>query len=113
MSPLGTLVARHLHDVTGMRAGVQLDCWVVMPDHVHFIVLLSKEGCLQVSAMSLVGELKAKVTLIARRTAIVAPDQPLWQRSFYDRVIRNLKELDELRAYIEHNPRRWWCRGAE
>ena len=34
----------------------------------------------------------------------------LWQQSFYDRIIRNDRELEAYRAYIEGNPGRWWER---
>ena len=31
----------------------------------------------------------------------------LWQRNFYERVIRSEKELEEIRKYIEENPAKW------
>jgi REP element-mobilizing transposase RayT len=31
----------------------------------------------------------------------------LWQRAFFDRVIRNRKELNQIRSYISSNPLRW------
>ena len=34
-------------------------------------------------------------------------DGKLWQRSFYDHIIRNEKSLDNIRAYIQNNPLRW------
>jgi len=34
-------------------------------------------------------------------------DEPVWQKSFYDHVIRNEKELYEIRKYIEQNPAKW------
>lgn len=33
--------------------------------------------------------------------------RPLWQRSFHERVIRNGRELDAVRAYIVNNPSKW------
>jgi putative transposase len=35
------------------------------------------------------------------------PGHPVWQRSFYDRVIRNEKELNTIRDYIINNPLKW------
>jgi REP element-mobilizing transposase RayT len=32
---------------------------------------------------------------------------PVWQRNYYERVIRNDAELDRIRLYIQDNPRRW------
>ena len=34
-------------------------------------------------------------------------DQKLWQRNYYERVIRNEKELDKIRKYIFENPLKW------
>jgi putative transposase len=34
-------------------------------------------------------------------------DQKLWQRNYYDRIIRNEKELDKIRKYIFENPLKW------
>jgi hypothetical protein len=31
----------------------------------------------------------------------------LWQRGYYDRIVRNERELDAIRQYIRDNPRRW------
>jgi putative transposase len=33
--------------------------------------------------------------------------RPVWQRSFYDRVIRNDEELEAIRRYVVENPVRW------
>jgi len=34
-------------------------------------------------------------------------DQKIWQRNYYDRVIRNEKELDKIKKYIFENPLKW------
>ena len=34
-------------------------------------------------------------------------DRQLWQRSFYDHIIRNRKDYDEIYTYIKENPTRW------
>jgi putative transposase len=31
----------------------------------------------------------------------------LWQHGFYDRIVRNEKELNRIRCYIEDNPLKW------
>ena len=35
------------------------------------------------------------------------PGAPVWQRNYYERVIRNEEELNAVRQYILDNPRRW------
>ena len=36
-----------------------------------------------------------------------APGTPVWQRNFYERVIRNDRELNAIREYIANNPANW------
>jgi REP element-mobilizing transposase RayT len=111
LSPLGTVVARQLLAVTRDRPGVQLDAGMVMPDHLHFIVLLHGQPRTLTSVHLLVAALKATATNAARRDGILATRRPLWQRGFYDRVIRNDDELQQRRAYIADNPTRWRLSG--
>jgi REP element-mobilizing transposase RayT len=35
------------------------------------------------------------------------PSLPVWQRNYYEHIIRNEHELNEIRAYIAENPLRW------
>jgi len=87
-------------------AHVHLDVWQLMPDHVHFILGLLPTAASKPKPLGqLVGAFKASAT---RGVRVVRPDLgTLWQRSYYDRIIRTAKELEETRAYILHNPRRW------
>jgi putative transposase len=36
-----------------------------------------------------------------------APDHPVWQRNYYEHIIRNEESLNQIRAYIATNPARW------
>ena len=38
-------------------------------------------------------------------------DFPVWQRSFYDHVIRNRRDFEEIWSYIDHNPLQWVLDG--
>lgn len=97
---------------------VSLDEWVVMPNHVHGILWLQEAPALPArdrqepagvqpnSLGSIVGNFKSVVTrkingLRETRGA------PVWQRGFYDHIMRNEKELNAIRQYIRDNPARW------
>ena len=43
----------------------------------------------------------------SRQIHAIAPDLDVWQRAFYDHVIRNEKDYGEVWAYMEYNPLRW------
>ena len=86
-----------------------LDAWVVMPNHLHGIVVLTR----RTSAAGFAGSLGAIVgnfkSITARRLNRIrrTPEVPVWQRNYYERVIRNENELERIRAYIAANPLRW------
>ncbi len=104
---------------------VGLDAYVLMPDHFHGILVLyrktksdraqhaaplqvNKSVAMQVAPASLaatVRSFKSAATRSARQKLSFAG--PLWQRNYYEHIIRNGSELEEIRRYIAENPNRW------
>jgi REP element-mobilizing transposase RayT len=74
------------------RYGVYVDCFVLMPDHVHLIVIIDSN-----SATSLGQWIKAFKALVARH-------QFRWQTGFFDHVLRNDESRSEKWEYIRMNP---------
>lgn len=98
-SALGRLVAACWRRLPLHHEAVEVDAFVVMPNHVHGIVILP-ERATQVSPLPVVvGAFKACATRAAGR--------PLWQRGYHDRVIRDERELTAIRQYIADNPAAW------
>jgi putative transposase len=90
---------------------VELDAFVVMPDHVHGVIMLSDSLPLERAAplTEIVANLKsyaARAINVERRT----PGAPVWHRGFHERIVRDSQELDRVRRYIAENPMRWWER---
>ncbi|EDY86761.1 conserved hypothetical protein [gamma proteobacterium HTCC5015] len=73
-------------------------CFVVMPDHVHWLFQLSEKASLSVVVQ--------KVKSITRKEwgRQMLSHQPLWQRGFYDRAIRAEKDILPIARYIVANP---------
>jgi putative transposase len=98
LSRLGSLVAAEWRQIPERWEGVELDAFVIMPNHIHGILWLARAG--QVPPLhGVVGAFKGGVSKRAGR--------PVWQRSFRDRMIRNDGELEVFRRYIAENPVRW------
>ncbi|OIP98410.1 hypothetical protein AUK40_01580 [Candidatus Wirthbacteria bacterium CG2_30_54_11] len=98
--------------------GITLDEWVVMPDHLHGILVIKDDPSLpkritsgvtryERRTMTLpkaIGRFKmisAKLINQQRRTPGVA----VWQRDYYERIIRDDQALKNIRNYIRDNPR--------
>ena len=99
----------------------KLDTFVVMPNHFHGILWLGNTGpvtstneanplapshLLSGSLGAIVGNFKSITT---RRINQVrkTPGQPVWQRNYYEHIIRHDKELNAIRQYILDNPANW------
>ena len=78
-----------------------MDEYVVMPNHVH-VILIFPQGVKDLSAV--VGSYKAYVSKMFH---MEHPGVPLWQRSFYDHVIRDEAAYLEIKRYIQENPLKW------
>jgi len=97
----------------------RLEAFPVMPSHVHFIAWLggmatesrahtqgSPIGKRKVDQMrpTLGQVLRAFKAAIARRIRLASADGLSWQRSYYERVVQNERELNVVRQYILDNP---------
>ena len=94
----------------------RLDAFVLMPDHVHGLLLFDKNetglpplayenkfGPQSQNLASVLRGFKSAVTMYARRHAL--PFQ--WQARFHDRIVRSDQELQKIQSYILTNPSRW------
>ncbi len=91
--------------------GGGFDAFVVMPDHMHGIVVLGYDPGppLQVTIPSLAAVLRTfkSVSGIEGNRVLGRAGQPFWQRRYFDRIIRNERELALIRQYIDDNAARW------
>lgn len=92
---------------------VELDYYVIMPDHFHGILILDNTLTVkndiedkQFSLSEIIGKFKSFSTRKIRER-LAKGDKFVWQKSFYDRIIRNESELYNIRKYIKENPLRW------
>jgi len=95
-----------------------IDSFVVMPNHLHAIVHIVRathgsplqenraRGPASGSIGALIPTFKATTAMRINRLAGTS-GSPVWQRNFYDRVIRSEWELTRIRRYIADNPARW------
>ncbi|HEX5497605.1 MAG TPA: transposase, partial [Thermomicrobiales bacterium] len=121
LSPLGEIAERCWTAIPAHAPAADLDAFVVMPNHFHGILFIDRQeqpdgddapgreafaapraGTLP----TIVRSFKAAVSREARQAGVDA-GAAVWQRNYFERVIRNEQELARFRAYIEANPARW------
>ncbi len=100
---------------------VELDAFVVMPNHVHGILVLAQDSrgrgtaCrtpterfgqpVPGSLPTLIRSFKSAATRVINKLRDT-PGGRVWQRGYYERVIRNERELNAVRRYTAYNPLR-------
>lgn len=102
-------MVRRLKELSTRFSGLQLDCYAVMPNHVHLLLILSHQASSPLEdALQWLKGITTRDYMQGVRAGKYPPfPGRLWQRSYYDHVIRNQQDLDEARAYIRDNPVKW------
>jgi putative transposase len=84
---------------------VELDGFILMPDHLHGIIVIS-ESKEKSSLANIIQNFKSissrKINRINKNHGI-----SIWQRNYYERIVRSEEELKHLREYIRNNPANW------
>ncbi len=100
----GKEVERILLSIPVRYRQVEIDSYVLIPNHFHGIFILNNKNNEGISISNVIGSFKSLTTIALHKLGLI---DFKWQRSFYDRIIRDEKELFYIRRYIEQNPLRW------
>ena len=107
--PYGIIAEEMIAQIPIKYPSVAVDKYVIMPDHIHLLLLFERETGTENPSPTLgnvIGWYKHQVTKQAD-LQINLNGIKLFQRSYYDHVIRNQQDYDEIWQYIENNPRKW------
>ena len=107
LNDAGRMVVETISHIEKLHPGCTVPHKIVMPNHIHFILQTPWSTALP----EIIRQFKSRTTTeYARRvTSDGWPrfDIHLWQRSYYDHIIRNQQEYTHIANYIETNPTRW------
>lgn len=106
----GKIIEKWLMKLPDKFEDVIVDCYVIMPDHIHFILFKVSQvgGHMGPPLQKILQWLKTQTTneyiRCVKNGLLKSFDKQVWQRSYYEHIIRNERELDEIRKYIYENP---------
>ena len=137
LSKQGQIVQEQWNDLINHYNDIELDAFVVMPNHVHGIIIVTSVGAIHVGAIPVVGAIHelplrrqqpTPIHIIRRKMLIPkiigrfkmqsskkindcqnTNGQPFWQSRYYDHIIRNENSLYKIQRYINNNPLKWEC----
>ena len=111
LNGFGRVVEACWKDLPTHFGRIAIDAAVVMPNHVHGIVCVEEQEPGAMNRAPTLGEIvrnfKARCARAWRREQEDCRLSSLWQRGYYEHVIRNEADLTRVREYIANNPLRW------
>ena len=97
----GRIVEKYIRNVP------EVEKYVIMPDHIHMIIRFENEQNRdteqEVRCRNRVASIVRSIKTLTTKEIGIA----IFQRSYYDHVIRNCHDYNETWEYIENNPRKW------
>lgn len=117
LNELGQIADNCWKQIERLRREIALDAYIVMPNHIHGILHFSTEAAAanapaaarELAAGSLGAILGQYKSIVTKRSQFLQspPAGPIWQRNYYDHIIRSAASLAKIRQYIAENPARW------
>ncbi len=119
LSPFGKIVFYEWLNTPILRPNIQLDEFIVMPNHSHGIIIINEtcRGVLQYAPTNMFRSPLQTVGAIVRgfKSAVTnkinilrkSPGQPVWQRNYFEHIIRDDSDMERIREYIYNNPKNW------
>ena len=116
LTPAGGTVRELIERIPAVYRNAGVDCYTIMPDHVHMVIWLRSGSADGVGVCreggdgpaggpgptGLPGIVGAVKSLTTRRLG-----ESIWQDHYYDHIIRSQEELRNVRQYIQNNPLQW------
>ncbi len=102
LTPIGDIVNKEIKGFDSIYSDVKIDKYVIMPNHIHMIIAIYEEFGRSKTAPTIsriVQQFKGSITKNAGFS--------VWQKSFYDHIIKNEEEYQNIYEYIENNPLKW------
>ncbi len=117
LNDLGKLVEQEWQRTAIVRPAVEVDLFVVMPNHLHGLLFISENQAVCRPASGAMMRANSLGSIIAQFKSIVTkrsqelvdpPRMPIWKRNYYDHIVRSERALKRIREYIIANPSRWF-----
>ncbi|GJD20736.1 hypothetical protein RIVM261_056920 [Rivularia sp. IAM M-261] len=105
----GEAVKTNWHNLPKIYPHVELDAFVIMPNHIHAIIVLKEQTIPKATRQGLPEIVRGLKTFSATRINQLRKVKgvSVWQRGYYEHIIRNEVALTNIRRYIVNNPVMW------
>ena len=106
--PYGKIVERYINRLNDSYEFINVEAYVVMPNHIHIMLFVSQSGASRTSPPTKQHSAVAQFVSTLKRFSNKECGGNIWQRGFYDHIIRNREDYESIVKYIYENPMRWY-----
>ena len=103
LSSLGLLAKQAILDIPKHYAAVTVDHWVVMPNHIHLLLQIHTDA----DGRSMIAPTISTVVRLMKGAVSKQAGFSVWQKGFYDHVVRSQRDYMDIWNYMEGNPGKW------
>lgn len=103
----GFLAEKYIKNIEQIHKNVTIDEYIIMPNHIHCILIINSKKDISISRI-----IKQYKMYVSKKIGY-----SIWQKSFYEHIIRNKQEYSIIKKYIQNNIINWkndifFCRGG-
>ncbi len=102
LSQIGKIAEDAINNIPSIYPNLKVDCFVIMPDHIHLILMV----CAEENGRPMVAPTVSRVVQQLKGYVTKRIGRSIWQKSFFDHVIRNQRDYEKHIQYIYENPMR-------
>ena len=106
LNSCGEMIKRWWLTLPQQFNAIHLDHYIVMPNHIHGIISLKYPNPFSKIALGRAMQWFKGMSAREYSQGFLA-EHPLWQRNYYEHIVRNDHELSVFREYIVNNPLQW------
>ena len=104
LTQYGKIVQKAIDALSLTYPALSVDSYVIMPNHIHILLRIRADEY----GRPMVAPTVSRVVNQFKGFVSKKAEKPIWQKSFFDHVIRNRKDYEEHLKYIDENPIRWY-----
>ena len=103
--PYGEIADKYIRQMDAFYDHLSVDKYVIMPDHIHLLITL-RDGHPRRGVPTKTSVIAQFVGTL-KRFCNKEYGSNIWQSRYYDHVVRNQQDYNEIWEYIENNPTKW------
>ena len=104
--PYGKIAEKYIRQFSEFYENITIDQYVIMPDHVHIVLFVENGGSPRTSTPTRQTASVSHFVSTLKRFCNKEYGENVWQRGFYNHVIRGQEDYEEIVKYILENPAR-------